>query len=342
MPFSKKNHYVPQFYLKQWSADGEHIWQYKKLVPNMNVPLWAYKSTSEIAYEKYLYAQNTGKTLCDDFEKWISQEVENPAKNVISKLISGSTLISSEKIDIARFVLVQQLRTPAFFLKNQPRWQSLAQEVIIETGEKLQKLFSENRLTKDSLKGKTQFPKYYQPQVKATWCAKQGGSSGYNIEANIGRATWLSTIRRVSETVVPKMAKYNWRVINASDDIEWPTSDDPVICLNFRSMNDYSFEAGVYTNLANIILPVTPKHIIFAEVGSNHPIDAIDKSPIYSAFFRRIILEHAFINVYCSKRSPFMQEECRPLVSEKKYNHMKQVFSEWNDIQSAIESEFIE
>ena len=39
-----RNHYVPQFYLKNWSNDGNKLWVYSLLVPHVKVPYWKEKS----------------------------------------------------------------------------------------------------------------------------------------------------------------------------------------------------------------------------------------------------------------------------------------------------------
>ena len=38
--FHKRNHYIPQMYLKNWSSDNKKIWQKKLLVSNENIPEW--------------------------------------------------------------------------------------------------------------------------------------------------------------------------------------------------------------------------------------------------------------------------------------------------------------
>lgn len=37
---TRRNHYIPQFYLKNWSLDGKTIQTYSILVSNANVPYW--------------------------------------------------------------------------------------------------------------------------------------------------------------------------------------------------------------------------------------------------------------------------------------------------------------
>ena len=41
---TRRNHYIPQFYLKNWSLDGKTIRTYSILVSNANVPYWTQQS----------------------------------------------------------------------------------------------------------------------------------------------------------------------------------------------------------------------------------------------------------------------------------------------------------
>lgn len=46
---SHRNHYIPQFYLKNWSLDGRTIQTYSILVSNENVPYWTKQSIKNTA-----------------------------------------------------------------------------------------------------------------------------------------------------------------------------------------------------------------------------------------------------------------------------------------------------
>ncbi len=108
-----KNHYVPQFYLRNWSRDGNKIWVYSLLVPDPKVPYWKEKSIESIAVWNDLYTRYNGTTEVDDFEKWFNKEFETPAESVIKKLIKGESITRQEEIIITHFVVAQSIRVPA-------------------------------------------------------------------------------------------------------------------------------------------------------------------------------------------------------------------------------------
>ena len=68
MQVTHDNHYVPQFYLKNWSMDGKTVQVYSVLVSNKAVPLWEEKSISRIASLNDLYTRVEGEMPIDDFE----------------------------------------------------------------------------------------------------------------------------------------------------------------------------------------------------------------------------------------------------------------------------------
>ena len=84
------NHFVPQFYLKQWSDDDLHIWAYRLLVSNINVPKWNYRSIDRVACLRDLYTLHENGEDIDDFEKWLEADFENPVSNSLSKVLKDN------------------------------------------------------------------------------------------------------------------------------------------------------------------------------------------------------------------------------------------------------------
>ncbi|MEL7570097.1 MAG: DUF4238 domain-containing protein [Eubacteriaceae bacterium] len=81
-----KNHYVPQFYLKNWSNNGQTIWTYNILVSDNKVPLWRETAISSTAALKDFYTREINEEEYDDFEKLLNDDFEMPAKIVIDKV----------------------------------------------------------------------------------------------------------------------------------------------------------------------------------------------------------------------------------------------------------------
>ena len=80
---SHRNHYIPQFYLKNWSSDGRTIQTYSILVSNENVPYWTKQSIKNTAVWNDFYTRVVGVEELDDFEHWFDREFESPAKPIL-------------------------------------------------------------------------------------------------------------------------------------------------------------------------------------------------------------------------------------------------------------------
>ena len=87
-----RNHYVPRFYLKNWSMDGNTIHTYSILVSNSKVPYWTQQSIRTSAVWNDFYTRLEGDKEVDDFEHWFDRKFEAPAKPIFKKLLSDCTL----------------------------------------------------------------------------------------------------------------------------------------------------------------------------------------------------------------------------------------------------------
>lgn len=114
---TRRNHYIPQFYLKNWSLDGKTIRTYSILVSNANVPYWTQQSIKNTAVWNDFYTRVVGNEELDDFEHWFDQEFERPAKPIFDKLINDEKLSKEEIKILSHFVFAQCFRTPAAYLR---------------------------------------------------------------------------------------------------------------------------------------------------------------------------------------------------------------------------------
>ena len=76
-----RNHYIPRFYLKNWSLDGKTMQTYSILVSNSKVPYWTQQSIKNSAVWSDFYTRIEGDKEIDDFEHWFDREFETPAKH---------------------------------------------------------------------------------------------------------------------------------------------------------------------------------------------------------------------------------------------------------------------
>ena len=134
-------HYVPQFYLRNFSI-SDKLWCFDKVTSTKFE-----SSIRRIAFEKYFYDQ--------DSERYLSR-IETETSPVYKKLVSGTdlrTLIWTDRLTIATFIAIQDVRT-------QEQRKSLE-----EIGEELLKRYSKVAL-KDTHESTDVIEKYIKQKMK--------------------------------------------------------------------------------------------------------------------------------------------------------------------------------
>lgn len=138
-----RNHYIPRFYLKNWSLDGKTIQTYSILVSNSKVPYWTQQSIKNSAVWSDFYTRIEGDKEIDDFEHWFDREFETPAKPVFDKLLNGQKISYEEACNERMGILVSAMAkqegvTEALKAADQMEWvrrmnsiRSRAEEIIL-------------------------------------------------------------------------------------------------------------------------------------------------------------------------------------------------------------------
>lgn len=290
------NHYVPQFYLKNWSQDGNNIFVYSLLVSDSRVRYWSYKNIKSTAVWNDFYTRNEGQNSIDDFEKWFDKEFETPAKKVIDSLINNHNLNKDESEVLSRYVAAQHLRTPARLNDILSLGRSLMPKALDDVLHRAAKQLRDNPDIM-STQRKTSEETELLP-IKVTI---DKDTSEVEVTSYVGKGYYLFALKNLLTKTVEAMYKHKWHVIHSSNEIAFPTSDDPVICMNYNNEREYDFRGGWGKKNGNIIMPISPTQILITEIGSNVSCQQLDYSAYWSQFFRKIIIEHAYRYVYAIK-----------------------------------------
>lgn len=324
------NHYVPQFYLRNFSKDKNKIWVYSLLVPHTKVPYWEEKSIKHVAVWKDFYTRIDGTDEIDDFEKWFNTDFETPAEPIISKLINGEIISKQESVILTKYVLSQHIRVPAQLGKTLNTATRSFQKVLNSNPfEKLDKEAIQNYTPKDDENAKL-LPIKVNVDMEAR---------AAEVKAVVGRGVYLYALKSLMTNTVKKVQNQNWQVLHAAPGLSFPTSDNPVICLNYRSINDYDFNGGWGRKNGNIIMPISPQLILFTQIGSTRKFVEADYSPYWSKFFRKLIIEHAYRYVYAEERQRHMLAINPRSVNLELFLEEKKAIEGWNEEQIRAERE---
>ncbi len=155
----------------------------------------------------------------------------------------------------------------------------------------------------------------------------------------VGRAFWIFAIRHMLTSTLKRLQDHRWTVLEAHPELPWFTSDDPVVQLNYQDSSHYDFGGGWGSTGTEIMLPISPRHLLYTQVGKKPPSRGTFVSEDQARCLRRIIAEHAHRMIY-SKAPDLSVEQIRPRhVSEEAVTHENQEWRKWHAEQSEAERE---
>lgn len=335
---SKDNHYVPKLYLKQWARDGK-ISTYRLLVANDKCRPWRDHSLKSIAFHQHLYTYIAGQQETDEFEKWLDREFEHPAKNAIDKVVNEKKITREDWRCLIRFLASQDVRTPARlreFLSRQRRdLEGIMNETLTKSVKELEKIAE----TKDQLPKPTGHKDDLFPFRVSITKNNEGGGE-IRAEAAIGRQLWLACSRYMLTSTINHLFKHKWSILRAPKGINFPTSDNPVIRLNFYNENHYDFQGGWGRLNGEILLPLSPKHLMYTKIGAKPPMRGTILSGDMSYFIRKLIIEHGERFIFSREEEDISSIRQRT-VDANAYAEEKSAWEMWHEEQSNSERSFV-
>lgn len=335
----KDNHYVPKLYLKQWARGGK-IPTYRLLVPSGNCPLWKDHSIKGIALHQHLYTYVAAQGETDEFERWLDREFENPAEEAIDRVINGQRLTPQHWSQLIRFLAAQDVRTPVrlkeFLARQSKTLLPLINETLTNSVAELEKAvrlgvhFSSPKRDANEL-----FP------FKVTIAPDVDGGGTIRAEAVAGRQLWLACSRHMLTRTISHLIAHRWTILHAPDGITWPTSDNPVIRLNFADAYNYDFLGGWGRKNGEILLPLSSKHLLYTKIGSSRPLPrGTPLNEDTASLVRRMIIENADRFVFAQEEGDIHLIRPRTVCSET-FKGEQLAWQNWHREQSKAEADFL-
>lgn len=332
-----RNHYVPQFYLKNWSLDGKQVYVYSILVSDARIPYWILRNIKSTAVWNDFYTRAEGEKETDDFEKWFDKEFETPVKKIFDNVLNNHELNKDESETLSRFVATQHLRTPAHLNLLLAQLRIAMPKVLDAVMLKLPKQLKENPkmcYTRSQISEEEKLL-----PIKVSLNSIDEDTSEVKVESIIGKGYYLYALKYLLTKTVSIMYKHNWHVIHAADNIFFPTSDDPVICMNYISEQEYDFNGGWGKKNGIIIMPISPTHLLITQIASGISCEQLDYSEHWSQFFRKIIIEHAHRYVYAIKPQKGMLAINPRVINADLYEAENDEMAGWHDEQMNAEAQ---
>jgi hypothetical protein len=138
---------------------------------------------------------------------------------------------------------------------------------------------------------------------------------------------------------VKALLDHKWTVLRAPDDLNWFSSDDPVVRLNYHSEGEYDFGGGWGRKGTEIFLPLSPRHLLYTRIGYRPPERGFVLPRTAAGFIRRAIAEHAYRNIFSNLPNEDIPE-LRPRHEDAEiFGKEREGWRKWHEDQTKAEEE---
>ena len=319
---TRDNHYVPRMYLKNWSVDKQ-IYTYSLLVQHAKVPYWREESIKSASAWKDLYTRRVDTQDIDDFEIWFDTEFESPARRVMDKILSEIPLNKHDNITLSRYIAAQYVRTPArlneILTLGRECLPNIVEDALSRTADIAK---ARNRSTNRAIDD--------DDRLLPLKLDINLNDETITAKSVVGKGMYLDSVRHMLSQTLKPMYKYRWHIIKSAEEVSFPTSDDPVVCMRLFNSGEYNFHNGVMQKNSIIFMPISPKYIAITQVGCNYPFEKFSGEIEWSNFFRKIIIKHAHRYVYADSKQRGMLAINPRIVNEELYKQEQLDIKNWH------------
>lgn len=334
------NHWVPQWYLRRWSTDGNTIQVYETLVPHVRYPVWEARAIRSQAAANHLYTSSRDAEKPDAFETYLKNEIEEPALDALDKAARGAPLSTEEHDRITRYAVALDQRTPPAYFEQLQRWNKDMPRIIRSTLDhgvaELERRARSGVKTPEPPPQKERFP----VTVKIRR-AKESGMAEVGLSLTLGRELWIWSMRHALEHTAPKIIAnggIKWSVSEPRAGRMWFTSDHPLLRVNYHGDGKYDFGGGWGFKGSEIALPISPSALLYAKVGEPFPSRfQMDRGPALT--LQWLLARRAYHAIYSTEPS-LLVEHLRPrLVDREQFENHRDQLREWHDNNMKAEQE---
>jgi hypothetical protein len=187
----------------------------------------------------------------------------------------------------------------------------------------------------------TPFTEYF--PLRVTTNIVEGQEEGHlRAETIAGRGTWLFSIRHLLAKAAKVLHQHRWTILSPPEGMTWFTSDDPVIRLNFNSVDNYDFRGGWGSQGTEIFMPLGPRHLLYAQVGKRPPSKGSKFSCEQTALIQRFIAEHAHRTIFAAEQDMDILRLRPRIVDPEQAKDERMQWEKWHEEQTAAERALME
>ena len=339
------NHFVPQWYLRQWAdADGK-FWRYRLLVPHESCPHWEERPVRGVAFERDLYTVAFEGRDDDDFERWIKREYEDPGQAAVQKAIDRRKLCADDWQRLALFAACQDLRTPQHYLEFMEFMRGAGPDVMKSIAEGVQGVLRDGsrgeagRREAPDERATAQSAEAFSDAVKVSIrrdLPAEDGQVLLGLHMLVGRDMWMREQRHLLESVGKAATSHSSCIAEAAKGFEWFTSDHPVVRLQYYEGDAFDVSGAWAKTGTNILMPLSRRYLLYCQVGSESP-SRLRLTKKQTSLIRRAIAMRAHRSIFALRPVPDIAVLRRRLVDLDGYSREREQWEGWHGQQTEAE-----
>ena len=160
-------------------------------------------------------------------------------------------------------------------------------------------------------------------------------------ETYAGRSTWIFSIKHLLENTRKVLHSHEWSIVKPAKGYYWPTSDNPVVKLNYYSPGKYDLRGGWGREKGNIIFPIGPEHAMFVQIGDRPIPNGSRLSIEQTKMFRKVIAENAHRKIFSHKHDKEVPSLRSRIIAPQKLKRELEEMQLWHDINSSMERQYL-
>jgi hypothetical protein len=223
-----------------------------------------------VAVRRDLYTLSRNGSDSDEIERWLNAEFEQPGLDASERLLAGSRLTKADWEALIKLYALQEFRTPSSFILFMQRWEKTLPNLIQETLASIAQAVSAPLFPEEDTRKSEEFARLSKIVLHDP---EEGNGGGRTLEASItaGRGLWMYVLKYLmSGRSIERLLSHEWSILTPYGSAEWPITDHPSVRVAFNSLKDYSFDGGFGKRNNDLFMPLSPRHLLFAQVGKKH------------------------------------------------------------------------
>lgn len=335
----KKNHYVPECYLKRWADSDQKVFGFKILVAHPSISNWKKYYTKAITYQKFLYVQLYSEHLSDEVETWLDKNFESPANEALERATSDRKLSKDDWHKLINFLAAQDVRTPARLYEYLYSFQKIVPDILKDVLSDLPEKLDKSHRIQGPISNGNIHPEFFPLRINTN--IEPGADTG-TLEAKtyIGRSTWLAGIRHLLESTSKHLHNHKWTILKPAQGFYWPTSDNPVVKLNYIDNNKYDLKGGWGKIKGNIIFPIGPEHALFVQIGDRPYLKGTRLSVEKTKEMIKIICENANQMIISKNIDNSILQYRKRIIDPERIRKQKAELDGWHKVNLKMEQEY--